>query len=209
MKCYFTKYVFFQIGAHGTISGRHLDEFLSNPTLYETNQIRANVIFNTLEIEQSLYVQNTIDDVHLDDVLRDIVYKHESSPKINSFKKFQSIQAPNIKLTSKFINDHPLSSFMTRDTEQTFHADKLQANVSFQHLHLDGLFDFMNVTDLDMNSIKLFGDQYTDAELIFKDGDYLHIDAKRLDVLDTINNVDVSFTLLMNILFFSIFSVKV
>lgn len=192
---------FFQIGAHGTISGRHLDEFLSNPTLYETNQIRANVIFNTLEIEQSLYVQNTIDGVHLDDLLSDVVYKHEPSPKINSFKKFQSVKAPNIKLTSKFINDQPLSSFMTRDTEQTFHVNKLVANVFFQHLHLDGLFDFMNVTDLDMNSIKLFGDQYTDAELIFQDGDYLHIDAKRLDVLDTINNVDVSYTFSINILF--------
>lgn len=168
---------------------------MSNPTLLETNQIRANVIFNTLEIEQSLYVQNTIDGVHLDDVLSDIVYKHEPNPKINSFKKFQSVQAPNIKLTSKFINDHQLSSFVTRDTEQTFHQyNKLHANVVFQHLHLDGLFNFINVTDLDMNSIKLFGDQYTDAELIFKDGDYLHIDAKRLDVLDTINNVDVSYS---------------
>lgn len=185
-------FIFLKIDPNGTISGRHLDEFLSNPTLRDTNQIHANCIFNTLEIEGSLYVQNTIDDIYLDDLLDNVVYKHEPSPKINSFKRFQSIEAPNIQLTTKLINDIPLSSFLTTDTEQTFNVNKIHANVYFQRLHLDGLFDFINVTELDMNAIKLFGDQYTDAELIFQDGDFVHIDTARLDVLETINNIDVS-----------------
>lgn len=182
-----------KIGPNGTISGRHLDEFLSNPTLLETNQIRANCYINSLEIDGPLYITNTINDIFLDDILSDIVYKHEPSPQINSLKRFASIQAPNIQLTSNVVNGIPFSSFVTKDTEQTFHVNKLNADVRFDRLNLDGLFNFINITELDSNAIKLFGDQYTNAELIFEDGDYLNIDAAQLQVLETINNINVSY----------------
>lgn len=184
---------YLKIGPNGTISGRHLDEFLSNPTLRETSQIRANCYINSLEIDGPLYVTNTMNNIILDDVLSDVVYKHEPSPKINSLKRFASVQAPNIELTSNVINGISFSSFVTKDTEQTFHVNKLNANVQFNRLNLGGLFNFVNITDLDINAIKLFGEQYTNAELIFKDGDYLNIDAGQLKVLDTINNISVSY----------------
>lgn len=183
-----------KIGPNGTVSGRHLDEFLSNPTLRETNQIRANCFINSLEIDGPLYVTKTMNDIFLDNVLSDIVYKHEPSPKINSLKRFASLQAPNIQLTSNVVNGIPFSSFVTIDTEQTFHVNKLNANVQFDRLNLQGLINFVNITDLDMNAIKLFGEQFTNAELIFEDGDYLNIDAGRLEVLDTINDISVSFS---------------
>lgn len=181
-----------KIGPNATISGRHLDEFLSNPTLRETNQIRANCYINSLEINGPVFVTGTINDIFLDDVLSDIVYKHEPSPQINSFKTFASLQAPNIELTSNVVNGIPFSSFVTKDTEQTFHVNKLNANVQFDRVNLGGLINFINITELDMNSIKLFGEQYTNAELIFKDGDYLNIDAEQIEVLDKINNISVS-----------------
>lgn len=181
-----------QVGLNGTITGRHLDEFLSNPTIRESNQIRARCTIDTLEIDGPLIVQNTMDGLVLDDVLSNVVYKDEKAPIIiNSFKRFKSVQAPNIELTSKLINGIPLSAFVTTDTEQTFHISKLDANVYFQKVTTEGLFDFVNITELDMNSIKVFGEQYTNADLIFKKGDYLNIDAARLDVLETINGIDV------------------
>lgn len=187
------RFLIMKIGPNGTISGRHLDDFLSNPTLRDTNQIRANCFINSLEIEGPLYVRNTINNIHLDDVLNDIVYKHEPSPpQINSFKRFASVQAPNIQLTSNIVNGINFSSLVTKDTEQTFHVNKLDANVRFDRLKIGGLINFINITEVDMNSIKLFGEQYTNAELIFEDGDYLNIEAAQLEVLDTINDISVS-----------------
>lgn len=174
------------------VSGRRLDEFLANPTLQETRQIRSTVYFDTLEIDGPLYVRNTMDDVVLDDMLGDVVYKHEPDPQINSFKRFESIQAPNIHLTSNIINGIPFSSFVTTNTEQTFDVSKLRGNFYFQKLKLDGLFNFINVTELDLNSLKLLGEQFTDAEFVFADGDYLNIDANKLQVLETINGIGVS-----------------
>lgn len=177
---------------NATISGRRLDEFLENPTLKETNQIRSTVYIDTLEIDGPLYVRGTLNDVFLDDVLSDVVYKHETAPQINSFKRFESIEAPNIKLTTDLVNGRPFSSILTSDTPQTFNVSKLRASVYFQKLQLDGLFNFINVTQLDLNSIKLLGDQYTEAEFVFSEDDVLNIDANRLEVLETLNDIDVS-----------------
>lgn len=182
-----------QIGPNGTISGRRLDQFLSNPTLHDIRQIRANVYINTLEIEGPLNVRGVLDGVNLDDVLKDVVYKHETASQITSFKKFKSLQAPNLEVTMNVVNGIPFTSFLTTDTEQTFHVNKLYGNVTFNRLKLDGLFNFVNITELDMNAIKLFGEQFTDAELVFEDGDYLNIDASQIQALGTINNIDVRF----------------
>lgn len=193
------------MGPNATISGRRLDEFLANPTLLETNQIRSTVFIDTLEIEGPLYVRNTMNNVFLDDILSDVVYKHEPSPQINSFKRFESARAFDIQLTTDLINGIPFSSFLTADTVQTFNVSKLHGNVYFQRLKLDGLFNFINVTDLDLNSVKLYGEQFTDAELIFEDGNYLSIDAAQLDVLGTINDIDVSDFVLTRFKHFSYF----
>lgn len=180
-----------QIGPNGTLTGRHLDEFISNPKIWETTEIPVRCSFNQLDIEGPLYVSNLFDDVDVDEVLSDVVYKHEPSPKINSMKRFTSIQAPDIQITSNLVNDIPFSSFVTKDTEQTFNVKTLPANVFFEHLNVDGLFQWVNVTDLDYRAIKLFGDQYTNAELEFEDGDFLNIDADQLVILDQVNGINV------------------
>lgn len=128
----------------------------------------------------------------MDEVFSDIVYKHEEAPKINSFKRIASIQAPNLQITSNLVGDIPFSSFVTRDTEQTFDVKTLPVNVHFDRVNVDGLFEWINITDLDDRAIKLFGDQYTNAELVFGDGDFLHIDADQLVILDMVNDINVS-----------------
>lgn len=169
-----------------------MDEFLANPTINVTRQVRANCLFDSLTVEGPIFVQGTLNDIYLDSLLSDVMYKHEPMPKCNSFKKFRSISAPNIKLSSKLINGIELESFVTKDSEQTFHASKIHGNVFFNRLKLNGLFDSINVTDLDTNSVKLFGEQFTDAEFIFEDGVPLSIDATQLQITETINNISVS-----------------
>lgn len=167
-----------------------MDAFLANPTIRETTQTHANTFINSIDVNGFIYA-STIDNIVVDDILSDVVYKHEPAPKITSFKRFASLESPDIQVTSNLINDIPFSSFVTRDTQQTFNVSNLHANVFFQHLKLDGLFNFVNITDLDMDSIKLVGDQFTNAELVFENGDQFNIEADEIVVLDTVNDINV------------------
>lgn len=83
-----------------------------------------------------------------------------------------------------------MDNYVTKDTDQVFHATKIYGNVFFNQLRLDGLFDSVNVTDLDMNSVKILGDQYTNAEFIFENPDLI-VEATQLDITETINGIPV------------------
>lgn len=169
-----------------------MQDFLANPTLSETNFVTANCIAKSIQVEGSIYVQSTLNGQPVDEVLSDVVYKHEPETKCTSFKTFSSISAPNIALTSKLVNGMSLDDFVTVDSDQSFNVNKIHGNVFFNTLHLSGLFNYINATELDENSIKLFGDQYTEAELIFEGpaGGFI-IDTNALDILSTINNLPV------------------
>lgn len=170
-----------------------MQDFLANPTLLETNFVTANCIAKSIEVQGSVYIQNALNGIRLDDVLSDVVYKHEPEPKCTSYKTFTSIAAPNIDLTSDLVNGMLLEDFVTFDTDQTFSVNKLHGNVLFSRLSLGGLFNYINATELDENSIKLSGDQFTEAELIYEGPDEgFAIAASTLDIQKTINNVPVA-----------------
>lgn len=175
------------------ITGRHLKDFLSNPTLRETKFVTANCFAKSIEVQGSVYIQNTLNNVRVDEVLSDVVYKHEAEPKCTSFKTFSTISAPNIDLTSNLVNGMRVDDFVTIDSDQTFNVNKLHGNVFFNKLNLGGLFNDINVTELDENTIKLSGEQFTETELIF-DGPpgAFAIDANVLNIQTTINNLPVN-----------------
>lgn len=165
---------------------------MANPTLLETKYVKANCIVKSIEVEGGVYVQSTLNGHRVDDMLSDVIYKHESETKCASFKTFNSISAPNIELTSKLVNGMLLDDFVTTDSDQTFHVNKLRGNIFFSNLKLGGLFNFINVTELDENTIKLSGEQFTEAELIFEgENGGIAIDANALDILATINDLPV------------------
>lgn len=176
----------------GKIAGRHLNDFLANPTLLQTSVVTSSCLINSMEVDGSIFIQNTLNNLMLDDILSDVIYKHEPAPKCNSFKIFRSLIAPNIKLTSNRVNGIRFDDFVTNDTDQTFNVNKIHGDVFFNQLKLDGLFNFINITELDENSIKLSGEQYTEAELIFKKGNALDIDVNQLEIIETINNMNVT-----------------
>lgn len=176
----------------GTISGRHLNEFLANPTLQETLNVHSNCMFKSISVEGPVFIKNTLNDQNLDDVLGDVVYKHESKPKCASLKTFESFEAPNVLIKSKLLNDIPFDAFVTKNTKQTFSVSRLHGDVFIDNLKIDGLVDFINVTDLDMNAIKLVGEQFTNAELIFGGNETIQLKASQIVVRETINGIDVN-----------------
>lgn len=138
-----------------------------------------------------IYISNDCNGIVIDDILADVVYKSNPKTTINSFKTFESVES-TIELTSNLINDIPIGNYMTVDTQQDLSFDRLIGNVMFRQLYTNGLFDFINVTELDQNSIKLMGEQFTEAEIIFESNDELNIDTEAVEILNSFNGLVLS-----------------
>lgn len=106
--------------------------------------------------------------VKLDDLLSDVVYTNDPNVVISSRKTFQNISFKGgLFVTSNLVNGIDLDTFLTKSSEQTLDISQINGNVTFDNLEIDGVFNGVNITELDLNSIKVLGDQFTEAELIF------------------------------------------
>lgn len=170
----------------GNISGRHVNDFLANPSLLHAKLIPTNCTFNTLIVEGPIVVGNTMQGVNLDAVLSDVVYSNESLAKINAIKTFDTLEVD--QLSAGMINGVAVDEFMTVNTEQEVELNRLAGNVVFKELQIDGLFDFINITELEKNAIRLEGDQFTESELVFENPEGFGVDL-------VANNVNVMFEL--------------
>ncbi|XP_053696761.1 uncharacterized protein LOC128744042 [Sabethes cyaneus] len=159
-----------ELEVHGEIHGKGLDQHLfDNPTLLQAKSIEAACHFGELHIDGPVIVRESLDGENLDDLLADVVYDTDGTVEITGQKHFKSVEFhESVTIKSGMVNDIKLEDFVTRSTEQTFNVSDIKGNISIGRLTLDGLFDGLNVTEIDMNSIKLYGDQYTEATLIFK-----------------------------------------
>lgn len=177
----------------GKISGRHLDDFIANPSLLQTKSIATACFFNTLIVDGPIVVANTIQGVNLDAVLSDVVYSNDTRSQISSFKTFDSLEMDQLQLSTGVINGFSVEDFVTLSTEQELSLNRLSGNVIFQDLEIGGLFEFVNVTELDTNAIRLQGDQYTDAELIFEnpEGFGNDLEATNLNVKFNLNGIQL------------------
>lgn len=136
-------------------------------------------------------MNNVFNGILLDDLFSNVVYNSEELPVIPSRKRFKTLQA---QIDTNLLNQNRIASYFTKNTVQELHLSKFCANTFFRNLHIGGLFNFLNVTDLDQNAIKLSGEQYTEASLIFEGFGGLPVDgwANELQVLKTINEIDVN-----------------
>lgn len=176
---------------NGTINGKHLDDFKPNLSLLESNIVLSDCLFQSLQVDGPIFITNDCNGVLLDDLLSDVVYKSNPKPIISSFKTFESVESV-VELTSNLINNIPVDDFMTTDTTQDISFDQFIGYVLINQLYTNGLFDFINVTELDRNSIKLMGEQFTEAELIFESSEELNIDADTVDIQRTFNGLSVN-----------------
>lgn len=136
-------------------------------------------------------VANTMQGVNLDAILSDVVYTNETRSHINSIKTFDTLEVDQLQLSAGVINGVSVDDFITLSTEQELSLNRLSGNVIFKELQLDGLFEFINVTELERNAIRLQGDQFTEAELIFEnpEGFGNDLEANNLNVKYTFNGV--------------------
>lgn len=178
----------------GNISGKHLDDFLANPNLMETKLIATDCFFSNLHVEGPLHVRSKIHGINIDEVLEDVIYSNNPKTLCSSFKTFTTLETNEILLTSNLLNDNDVQNYLTSDTDQVLNINEISGTIYFQNLQIDGHFDFVNVTELDANSIKLNGDQYTEAHLIFEnDNDKsIGVQAEKLEVLKTINGIQIN-----------------
>lgn len=110
----------------------------------------------------------------MDKVFGDIVYDTDENVTLTGLKRFDTIIFKNdLTITSGLINDRHLDEFVTSDTDQVLNISYIKGDLEFMDLKLGGLFGGVNVTELDRNTIKTNGDQYTEAELEYEtDNDY-------------------------------------
>lgn len=178
----------------GKVSGKHLDDFLANPNLMQTKKIATDCFFSNLHVEGPIHVRSKIHGINIDEVLADVIYSNNPQTLCSSFKTFASLETTELLLTSNLLNDNDVQNYLTTDTDQVLDINEISGTLYFQNLQIDGHFDFINVTELDANSIKLNGDQYTEAHLIFEDDadNSIGVQAEKLEVLKTINGIQIN-----------------
>lgn len=172
--------------------GKHLGDFIPNPSLQQSRSIPAACYFNEIVVDGPIFIQNEFNNVHFEGALSRVLYNSAENPVVTSLKRFNSLDGPIIA-TSGLINRKSIEQYFTTTTNQQFPLPSLCGNIIFRNLNLRGLFDFINVTELEQNVIKLSGEQYTEVNVAFEglNGNPITIYANELQVLKTINDIDV------------------
>lgn len=94
--------------------------------------------------------------------------------------------ANNLDIKTNAVNNISLDSFVLKNTDEILHMNNLNGNVTFKNLYLMGLYDGVNVTKLDEDTVKTFGEQYLSSDLLFSD-----LQITQLFINETLNNVAV------------------
>ena len=124
-------------------------------------------------------------------VLSDIVYETGNSEEIviTGPKAFKSLEIQNdASILSNYIDNVEIDSIMTTIGDQQVKLNQLYGNIYFSNLRISGLFDGINATELEMNSVRTFGDQYVQTPIAVSN----HLSASSIDVKHSVNDVLVS-----------------
>lgn len=148
------------------IEGPHMDQFLSNPTLQQERLVKASCDFRNLRVDGKIIVRANVNGMDINAELEKYLYITEQPMQVNGFKEFKSLQVND--LHTNLVNGRDVSTFATLDTEQTFNISQMIGkSFYFDSMQLNGLFDFINITELLDKSIRTTGDQVTEAHVIF------------------------------------------
>lgn len=125
------------------------------------------------------------------------LFQDDQSHTIDSIKEFPHglTIRNNVKVTSNAINDVPLDAFVTKDTEQVFRHPLLLGSATFEHLHIKGLYDGINITKLDRETVKISGDQFVSSNLIFQDG----VSMIHINITEKLNDINIDEYLFSNL----------
>lgn len=147
------------------IEGPYMDKFLSNPTLMQEKLVQAACAFRNLRVEGKVIIKGLLNERDLVSELDEYIYQTENPMQVYGFKEFRVAQVEDLQ--TDLINGRDLNTFVTLNTEQTLVLSELVGNkFRFDSMQLHGLFDFINLTELNDKSIRTFGDQVTEAHII-------------------------------------------
>uniref|UniRef100_A0A182JQ76 VWFD domain-containing protein n=1 Tax=Anopheles christyi TaxID=43041 RepID=A0A182JQ76_9DIPT len=174
------------LDVRGAVHGKHMDKFLDNPSLLQTKLLEAGCEFNEVVVNGPIYVDR-LDGYDLDQYLQSVVYVDEPYVEINASKHYRHLQFYEpIRVESNMIGEIHLDELLTKSTDQTVNVSMVLGNVFFNRVQLQGLFGGINMTEWDTNSIKIFGDQHTQATLEFCP-QYSLLYAKNVEIMGTLN----------------------
>lgn len=151
---------------NGKIQGEKLDDFEENLTLLQSRIVDASTIFSYLRVEGPIKIRDTFNGKTVDEALGNVIYTDGTTVEVNSYKYFEQCNfEEGIYIKSGLLNGVDTKDIVTKSTEQEITFNELVGDVLFQRLDLDGLFDFINATELDINTVKLNGDQYSEVSV--------------------------------------------
>lgn len=168
-----------------------LEKILSNPTLKQARFIEVSCDFRNLRVDGHIIVNGLLNGMDVDTELDKYVLETEQPMQVYGFKDIKEAQTANIQ--TNLINTKDVSSFVTLDTDQTLVVSKISSSaLKLEHLRINGLFDFINFTELYDTSIRTFGDQVTEASIFLSEkdnslGSDLIMTARNLIVKDYLN----------------------
>lgn len=180
---------------NGTISGKNLDEFLSNPTLEQINEIAASCSFRDLIVIGPIFIEESLNGENLELILSDVVYENSEGEDliISAVKTFKNLEVQgNVDIKSGFLNDINLDNVMLTNVEQTVDFQgPIHGDIIFENLKVAGVYDGINATELEQNAIRTFGDQFTESELVFVDKSHFHATGSFVRIEKTLNDIPV------------------
>lgn len=182
-----------KLEVNGTIAGRQLSEFLPNPTLQEVKEVASACSFRELIVEGVVTIEDTLNGQQLENILSDVVYEtnDETEVIITAPKTFIDLEVKgDVAIANNFISDRSLDNILMTDRDQIVNFNTLHGDVFFSNLKLSGLFDGINATELEHNSVRTFGDQFIETLLIISDGH--RVSAGSTDVKNSLNLVSTS-----------------
>lgn len=168
---------------------------MANPNLNQSREIVAACMFSDLIVDGPITIEESLNDMSLSDELSNIVYESEDPVEINSVKTFQNAQfADNLRITSNFLNNINLKNIMMANKEQHVKNNNFKGRIYFGNLNLEGTFNDVNITKLNEDAIKTFGDQFTESELIFEklDPSQPFVTGQKVKIEESLNGIDVS-----------------
>lgn len=182
------------IQVQGNITGKELEEFLSNPHLTDVNEIKSNVIFKNLKVNGTVIVENKINGSNWNNLFKGVMMKTNQPLTVDSLKTFEGlVRVENdLNIRSGFLNNRRVTDFFTVDTDQILIGDTLTGDIGFEELEVDGMFDRVNVTHLNGEIVTLDGDdQNLASDMVFEDDvdysdypDEMDIESRTFSFLD-------------------------
>lgn len=177
-----------RIMVNGTPQGKGFSDFLSNPTLLESDVIQSVCNFLQLEVKGSIRISDAFNGNDLDLLLSDVIYKRseveeEIFIRSKKFLNFSNFSDSRLKLNVNILNKSPLDTFVTKNSQQSLNLKKVIGNIYFNNLKVSGSYDSVVVNELKLQTFLIDEDNFI-KDIEFKDKIY----TESINIIESLNS---------------------